>query len=112
MLFCESRMFVKESPDRKKQQQQQQKQKAITIRYPHLHQFGSLGIHLWSDGCSAQFRSRFVFQLTKFFPSRINVIRYFNERHHEKDPMDVIGGCIKNAVSRAVMAEKFLCTHH
>ena len=84
--------------------------KTITIRYPKLDQFGSLGIHLWSDGCSAQFWSRFVFQLTTLFPSRINVIRFYNDRHHGKGPVDDIGGCIKNAVYRAVMAEKLLYT--
>ena len=50
----------------------------IYIRYPHLDQFVSLGIHLWSDGCSVQFRSWFVFQLTKLFPNQIIVIRYYN----------------------------------
>ena len=82
----------------------------ITIRYPHLDQFGFLGIHLWSDGCSRQFRSRFAFQLTTLFSSRVNVIRYYNECHHGKDFIDVIGGCIKNAAYRAVMAERLLHT--
>ena len=70
----------------------------IAIRYPHLDQFGSLGIRYWSDGCSAQFQSQFAFQLTTLFPSRINVIRYYNERHHGKGPIDSIGGYIKNTV--------------
>ena len=64
----------------------------ITIRYPHCDQCCSLSIHLWSDGCTAKFQSQFVFQLvTTLFPSRINVIRYYNKRHHGKDPMDGIG---------------------
>ena len=70
----------------------------IAIRYPHLDQFGSLGIRYWSDGCSAQFRFQFAFQLTTHFPSRINVIRYYNERHHGKCPIDSIGGYIKSTV--------------
>lgn len=62
-------------------------------------------IHLWSDGCAAQFRSRFVFRLTTLFPENYTVIRYYNERHHGKGPMDGIGGCIKNKVYRAVLSE-------
>ena len=56
----------------------------ITTGYPYLDQFGSLGIHLSSYGCSAQFWSQFVIQLTMLFPSRINVIRYYFKRHNEK----------------------------
>ena len=84
----------------------------ITIRYPHFDLFGPLSIHLWSDFCGTQLRFRFVFQLTTLFPSRINVIRYYNECHHGKGSMDGIGGCIKGAIYRAVMAEKLLYTHH
>ena len=32
----------------------------VTIRYLHLDQFGSLDIHFWSKGCSAQFQFRFA----------------------------------------------------
>ena len=66
---------------------------------------GGVTIHLWSDGCAAQFRSRFVFRLTTLFPENYTVIRYYNERHHGKGPMDGIGGCIKNKVYRAVLSE-------
>ena len=61
-------------------------------------------VHLWSDGCASQFRSRFVFQLTNHFPYEIT--RYYNERHHGKGPMDGIGGSVKNFVFRAVLSNK------
>ena len=80
----------------------------VIIRYPHLDQFGSIDIHLWSDGCSTPNRFRFVFQLTTFFPSWLNLIRYYNEHYHGKEPMVGIGECIKSTAYRAVMAEKIV----
>ena len=73
-------------------------------KHCHLKDFQNLDLHIWSDGCSAQFRSKYVFALTSLFPSNFNVTRYYNERHHGKGPMDGTGGCVKNAVYRAVMA--------
>ena len=73
-------------------------------KHCHLKDFQNLDLHIWSDGCSAQFRSKYVFALTSLFPSNFNVTRYYNERHHGKGPMDGIGGCVKNVVYRAVMA--------
>lgn len=70
------------------------------------HRDDTLKIYLWSDGCAAQFRSRYVFHLTTTFPECYKVIRYYNERHHGKGPMDGIGGCVKNVVYRAVLSEK------
>ena len=83
--------------------------KAIDIvmtKHTYLKTFEDMNIHIWSDGCSTQFRSRYVFHLTTLFPTRYNVVRYYNERHHGKGPMDGIGGCIKNAVYRAVMSTR------
>lgn len=73
-------------------------------KHPYLNTFESIDLHIWSDGCSAQFRSKYVFALTSLFPRRFNVTRYYNERHHGKGPMDGIGGCVKNMVYRAVMS--------
>ena len=56
----------------------------------------TLTVHLWRDGCASQFRSRYVFHRTTVFPESYRVIRYYNERHHGKGPMDGIGGCVKN----------------
>ena len=58
---------------------------------------------VWSDGMSAQFRSRFVFKLlagTLFLEKEISW--FYNERHHGKGPMDGVGGTIKNVVFRKV----------
>ena len=58
-------------------------------------------MHLWSDGCASHFRSRFVFILQSY-----QVVRYYNDRHRGKGPMDGIGDCVKNVVFRAVLSEK------
>ena len=58
---------------------------------------------IWSDGMSAQFRSRFVFKIlagTLF--SEKEVWWFYNERHHGKGPMDGVGGTLKNMVFRKV----------
>ena len=72
----------------------------------NLSSDAQLKVHLWSDGCASQFRSKFVFRLTTLFPSNWQVHRYYNERHHGKGPMDGLGGCVKNYVFRAVLSEK------
>ena len=61
---------------------------------------------IWSDGCSAQFRSRFVFKLLAGINSSINITWCYNERHHGKGSMHGIGGTIKNCVYRDVMSAK------
>ena len=73
-------------------------------KHCHLKDFQNLDLHIWSDGCSARFSSKYVFALTTLFPSNFNVTRYYNERYNGKDPMDGTGGCAKNVVYRAVMA--------
>eukprot|EP00111_Clytia_hemisphaerica_P010989 TCONS_00032233-protein len=79
-------------------------------RHPHFNQFHSIDLHIWSDGCASQFRSKYVFALTPFFPKPFIVTRYYNERHHGKGPMDGLGGCVKNLVYRAVMSKKEVIT--
>ena len=53
-------------------------------------------IFIWSDGCAAQFRSRFVF----CFSTEINaeLVWNYNEKSHGKGPMDGIGGTVKNVI--------------
>ena len=54
---------------------------------------------LWNDGMSAQFRSRFIFQLlagTMFLNKAL--CWFHNERHHCKGVMDGAGGTIKNLI--------------
>lgn len=55
-------------------------------------------LFIWSDGCAAQFRSRFVFYLIARMDEMYQVEWCYNERHHGKGPMDEIGGTIKNKV--------------
>ena len=78
----------------------------VKSQYLRFNDFEKLSIHLWSDGCASQFRSRFVFHLTVFFTESYQSIRYYNERHHGKGPMDGIEGLLKNVVFRAVVSEK------
>ena len=58
---------------------------------------------IWSDGMSAHFRSRFIFKLlaSTLFLENENFC-FYNERHHGKCPMDVVGGTLKNVVFRKV----------
>ena len=63
-------------------------------------------LHVWRDGCSAQFRSRFVFPLLYDMDRSIKLQWYYNERHHGKGPMDGVGGTLKNLVYRDVMPSK------
>ena len=65
-------------------------------------------VHIWSDGCAAQFRSRYVFSLMTNFDPAYDISWYYNERHHGKGPMDGIGGTVKNLVFRHVKSGKIL----
>ena len=65
-------------------------------------------LHIWSDGCAGQFRSRYVFALVSQIDSKVDVNWYYNERHHGKGPMNGIGGTIKNKVYQDVMSNKCL----
>lgn len=44
--------------------------------YLHLHR--DIIIYFWSDVCTSQFRLRYVFHLTTFFPEKCKVIIYCN----------------------------------
>ena len=68
--------------------------------YPNLR--NELTVHLWSDGCASQFRSRFVFKRTTYFPKYYSINHYYDE----KGPMDGVSGCVKNFVYRAVMSSR------
>ena len=52
----------------------------------------SLRIHIWSDGCTGQFRSRFVFFLLSWFVLEHTIFWYYNERHYGTGSMDGVGG--------------------
>ena len=55
-----------------------------------------------SDGCAAQFRSPFVFQLLANYHRDLQLEWNYNEAHCGKGNMDGIGGTIKNVVFRQV----------
>ena len=55
---------------------------------------------VWSDGYASQFRSRFVFKLLSSYSPELLLEWKYNETHHGKGPMDVIGGTIKNVKFR------------
>ena len=57
---------------------------------------------LWSDGCSSQFRSKFIFELLTHFNQNIALQLHYNEAHHGKGPMDGVGGTIKRFVYKLV----------
>ena len=63
---------------------------------------------IWSDGCAAQFRFRFVFKLLSTYRPNLLIDWHYNEAHHGKGPMDGIGGTIKNVVFRHVKSERII----
>ena len=79
---------------------------ALRKEYPNMFCPGNSTVHIWSDGCASQFRSRFVFALMAHFDSTLNFSWYYNERHHGKGPMDGIGGTVKNVVYQHVKSKK------
>ena len=58
---------------------------------------------VWSDGCSALFRSRFVLRLLKvdFFDS-VELTWNYNEKSHGEGRMDSVGKTLKNIIFRRV----------
>ena len=46
----------------------------------------------WSDGCFTQFRSKFVFAMLTHFIRTIALQWNYNKAHHNKGPMDSVGG--------------------
>ena len=63
---------------------------------------------LRSDGCAAQFRSRFVFKLISTYRADLQIDWHYNEAHHSKGPMDGIIGTIKNFVFRQVKSGQII----
>ena len=61
---------------------------------------------LWSDGCSSQFRSKYVCLLVAHFVNSVQLEQHYNENHHEKGTMDVVGGTIKGMVFGLVKSNK------
>ena len=61
-------------------------------------------VHIVNDGCAAQLCSRFVFNFLIIFQKDVSVEWHYNEAHHEKTPMDDIGGTTKNLVHHKVLS--------
>ena len=61
-------------------------------------------LHIWSDGCAGQSRSRYAFALVSQIDSKVEVNWYYSERHHGKGSMGGIGETIKNKVYWNVMS--------
>ena len=61
-------------------------------------------VFIISDGCAAQFRSRYVFMLLTMLKPELSLEWHYNEAHHGKGPMDGVGGTVKNMVYRRVLA--------
>ena len=57
---------------------------------------------VWSDGCAAQFRLRFVFALMTYYSRDFHFEWNYNERHYGKGPMDGLGGTVKHMVFQKV----------
>ena len=51
---------------------------------------------VWSDGCAVQLRSRFVFKLISTFRPDLLIDWHYNKAHHDRGPMDGIGGTLNN----------------
>ena len=61
-------------------------------------------IHIFSDGCAAQFRSRYVFCFLTEIQKDVDIVWHYFEAHHDKGPMDGIGDTIKNMVFKKVLS--------
>ena len=64
--------------------------------------------YFWSDGCTAQFRSRFTFRSMTFYPNDLELSWDCGETHHFKGPYDVIGGTVKRKVYQDVTVSKVI----
>ena len=96
--FC----FVTDELDHNKFAAYHLKQKLISLlreKVPNLQT-----IHFWSDGCAAQFKSKYCFKLLMEYPADLEITWSYFESHHGKGPVDGIGGRLKNQVYKTVKA--------
>ena len=78
------------------------------LREKHQHVPLKNNSFVWSDGCSAQFRPQFDFKLLSIIDLSLNITWCYNERNHDKGPMDGIGGTLKSCIYRDVISGKNL----
>ena len=67
-------------------------------------------VYLWSEGCAAQFCSRFVFHLILGMDEKYDITRCCNELHYGKGPRDGIGGTVKISVFLDLKSRKVQIT--
>ena len=63
-------------------------------------------VHFWTDGCSSQFRSQYIFRSFSYFPRNLELTWNYGEAHHFKGPHDGIGGAIKRRVFSDITTQK------
>ena len=61
-------------------------------------------VFIISDGCAAQFHSRYVFMLLTMLKPELSLEWHCNEAHHGKGPMGGVSSTVKNMVYRRVLA--------
>ena len=71
-----------------------------------VHNYVPYEVYFWSDGCSSQFRSQYVFRSLSFYPADMKLFWDYGEAHHFKGPHDGIGGTIKRKIYQDVMSSK------
>ena len=67
-------------------------------------------VHLWSDGCSAQFKNKFCFFLLTKIGHSLKLFWQVFESHHGKGSVDGIWGSVKNMVYRKVLSKQVIIT--
>ena len=65
-------------------------------------------VHIWSDGCASQSRSKYVFWAPSFYLACSKVFWDYGDTHHFKGPHDGIGGTIKQCVYNDVRESKVI----
>ena len=63
-------------------------------------------VFFWSDGCSSQFRSQYVFRSLSYYPDNLKITWDYGEAHHFKGPHDGSGGTVKRKVYQNVSTWK------
>ena len=63
-------------------------------------------VYFWSDGCTGQFRSKYVFRSLSYYPTELQLHWNYGEAHHFKGSHDGIGGTIKRKVYQHVSSER------
>ena len=77
----------------------------------HMKSKGIVSLHIFSDGCGAQYKSKTTFQHLSELQakhSNITLTRLFFGSNHGKSLCDSCGGVVKNCATRAVVSDDFI----